>query len=311
MVPLKHNARILVKPAATAQPKVKPLSILNHFANRPRPVAQQPAFRQPIRVRGQRAALKLPVAMQHRQIPSTRLRSPKSPWFKIDLRLNLDSIWKIKGVGKGRILIIVGNGPTHKEAPLPELAKQPNIDIMAINKPDERLWPPKYWLFCDNTQLKRHRTLWEAYQGIVINSSAIREAKQNGVRVKSLHVKGFSTDLREGMVIGHSSVYAALQVALWMDYDHVYVFGCDMNAVGGKLYSWGSNPDVSDDARMKRFKVESESYQWMADNVRIDIKKRYTFCSKYNPWLFTKAFEILDHMEAIKIIIDRHCQPAI
>jgi hypothetical protein len=117
--------------------------------------------------------------------------------------------------------------------------------------------------------------------------------------------KGFSLNLNNGFYIGRSSVYAALQVAIWMDYSHIYVFGVDMTAVNGKLYPWGSNPDVSDQNRAKRFKMEAESFMWLANNVDKKITSKMTFCSKYNPWDFVKKFEKLDHVEAVGIILQR------
>ena len=125
--------------------------------------------------------------------------------------------FQIHNRGIGKILIIVGNGPSHKEAALPKLKNISNIDIMSINKPDERLWPTNYWLFVDNSQVRRHQSLLTGYKGTLINSSAIRSVKSN-IRIKSLHGNGFSLNLHKGMYIGKSSVYAAIQVGIWMGY---------------------------------------------------------------------------------------------
>jgi hypothetical protein len=136
------------------------------------------------------------------------------------------TISKYKGIGKGKILVMVGNGPSHKMAQLDCLKGLPKIEIMSINKPDERLWPTTYWLFCDNSQQSRHRDLWEAYNRPVFNTPSVKDEKANTVRIRSLHKFGFSDDLTSGMHIGSSSVYAAMQLAQWMDYDRVYIFGC-------------------------------------------------------------------------------------
>ena len=225
----------------------------------------------------------------------------------IDKRVNPAEIDSIKKVGQGRVLIIIGNGPSHKEAKLDKLRDINKLDFMCINMPDERVWPPKYWMFCDNSQLRRHKKMWNAFNtGVLINSAAVRERKQNTVRIRTLHGQGFSNNMHKGMFVGRSSVYASIQVGIWMDFDHIYVFGCDMCAVGGKLYPWGSNPDVSDKSRIKRFDTEATFYNWAADNVHDKFKKKITFCTAYNKYKFVSIFERLDHRKAVDIILDRH-----
>ena len=210
----------------------------------------------------------------------------------------------LKNMGVGKILLIIGNGPSHTEADLPRLVCE-GIDIMSINKPDDRIWPTKYWMYCDNSQTTRHRALWSSYNGTIINSSSIRDIRPNTIRIKSSHGYGFSRNLKDGIFIGRSSVYSAIQVGVYMNYDHIYVFGCDMATVNGKLYPWGSNPDVSDGSRVERFATEAKFYNWMGDNLAQEIRNKITFCTRYNPWPFIKKFEKLDHVEAIDIILNR------
>lgn len=225
----------------------------------------------------------------------------------IDKRVDPAEIDSIKKIGQGRILVIVGNGPSHAEAKLEKLKEVDNLDFMCINRPDDRVFPSKFWMFCDNSQLRRHKKLWNSFNtGILINSSAVRERKKNTVRIRTMHGQGFSNNMHKGMFVGRSSVYAAMQVGLWMDYDHIYVFGCDMCAVGGKLYPWGSNPDVSDNNRIKRFDTEATFYNWAANNAHEKFRKKFTFCTSYNKYKFVDIFGRLDHREAIDIIIDRH-----
>ena len=225
----------------------------------------------------------------------------------VDKRTNPAEIDSIKKVGQGRILVIIGNGPSHKEAKLDHLKKLDRVDFMCINRPDDRVWPSKYWMFCDNSQLRRHKKTWNAFNtGVLINSAAVRERKKNTVRIRTLHGQGFSNNMHKGMFVGRSSVYASIQVGLWMDFDHIYVFGCDMCAVGGKLYPWGSNPDVSDKSRAKRFDTEATFYNWAADNVHDKFKKKITFCTAYNKYKFVDIFGRLDHKKAVNIILNKH-----
>jgi len=313
MPTLKHNKIIRVRPKSVK-------SIISHVKHRlkPSPVRalgkvqiNKPKAAKPKQrvVAMKRTPL---VARPTRQLPSARLRtrsrqlivSNKSHTKKTGLS-NPEALQRVKGRGKGRVLVIVSNGPSHKKAALPILLAHETVDIMSVNKPDDRLWPTAFWIFCDNSQYRRHKSLWSAFKGVLINSAAIRDTKPNTVQIKTLHGKGFSSNLAKGMFVGRSTTYAALQVALYMNYDHIYVFGCDMGKVDGQLYPWGSNPDVADQSRIKRFKQEAEHYGWMVKNTSAETRKKITFCSEYNKWPFVKHFEMLKHNEAVDIIIKR------
>ena len=310
---IRHNRAIRVraaalptiKPMASLQRRLTPVPVKSALVKNVVPVAARPKQRIVVQ-----SSKKKPLSYRStRQIPPTKIRLMPRPNAELSRAVgtqeNCDSINRLRSLGVGRTLVIVGNGPSHKEAPLTKLMSCDLVDIMSINKPDDRLWPTKYWLFCDSSQYKRHQALWAGYGGTIINSVAIRNIKKNTVRVKTIHGKGFSTNLLKGMYVGRSSCYAALQVGIWMGYDHIYVFGVDMTSVGGKVYAWGTNPDVSDSNRIKRFKYEAESYDWLVGNVSPDIKSKITFCSRYNPFPFVDKFEKLDHMDAVDTIISR------
>ena len=206
----------------------------------------------------------------------------------------------------GRILVIIANGPSVLEINTAELLDNPCVDIMSINKPDARVWPTKYWLFCDITQLKRHHDLWSTYNGCIFNSTMITESRPGTVFIKNIPGHGFSQDLVAGFHIGRSSVYAAMQVALWLGYDKVYIFGIDMGAVtvNGQetLHFYGVNPDCTTDSRKRRFADEAKYYEEAAHSLPTDIRKKFFFCSSHNKFKFLDYFNRLDHREAIKII---------
>jgi len=207
----------------------------------------------------------------------------------------------------GRMLVIIANGPSVLEVDTTKLLGNPRIDLMSINKPDMRIWPTKYWLFCDTSQLKRHRELWSNYNGCILNSTMISESRPGTVQIKNIPGKGFSLDLTKGFHIGRSSVYAAMQVALWLGYDKIYIFGIDMGSVSvngqDMLHFYGVNPDVSPDNRAKRFKDEAKYYEDAVNKLPEEIRKRFYFCSSYNKFEFLDAFNRLGHREAIELII--------
>lgn len=213
-------------------------------------------------------------------------------------------IMRLKDIGFGKILIILANGPSVNEVAVDELNNKPNIDIMCVNKPNQKVWPTKYWSFCDQSQYSRNAGAWDSYNGTVINATAVRARRSNQVLIKNISGTGFSKDMTRGYYIGRSTTYASMQLALWMNYDKVYIFGCDMCAVNGKLHSYGKNPDVSDEHRLERFKQEAESYTYAAQNLSGEERQRFVFCSNYNKFKFLDSFPRMDHLQAVQLILE-------
>lgn len=215
-----------------------------------------------------------------------------------------EKIRNLRGRGAGKILIIVGNGPSISEAPLELLRNHPHIDTMSINRPDERIWPTTYWAFFDQSQLRRHKHLWDQYTGITFNSTSIKEKTDYSIKIKNLGGFGFSYDLMRGLHIGRSSVYAAMQLGLWLDYRHIYVFGCDMSEVGGKTHFYGINPDAPPETRLGRFAKEAEYYDDAASKLTPEERQRFIFCSSYNPYSFVDKFSKLSQSDAVPRILE-------
>ena len=208
----------------------------------------------------------------------------------------------------GRILVIIANGPSVLEIDTAKLLNNQRVDIMSINKPDSRVWPTKYWLFCDTSQLKRHHDLWANYNGCIFNSTMITESRPGTIFIKNIPGFGFSTDLTKGFHIGRSSVFSAMQVALWLGYDRIYIFGIDMGAVkvDGKeiLHFYGVNLDCTTDSRKKRFAEEAKYYEDAAHSLPPETRKKFYFCSSYNSFKFLDHFNRLNQHEALRMICE-------
>jgi hypothetical protein len=218
---------------------------------------------------------------------------------------DVEKIKKLKGIGTGRFLVIIGNGPSVSEVTdLSKLKGMSLVDTMSVNKPDPRLWPTTYWSFFDKSQFLRHESLWDTYEGLIFNSMAIKNTKRNSMRFSNKNGTGFSFDASDYIHFGYSSVYASIQIAFWMGYERIFVFGCDMNPEGlnGLLHFYGVNPDVEPEARKKRFVREAESYNFAADNLSEEDLERVYFCTEYNPWEFIKVFNGFSHKTAVSAI---------
>lgn len=246
-------------------------------------------------------------AVSKPRIQKRELKTKKANIKYITREASPESLIKIRGIqnkGLGRILVIVGNGPSITETPLEKLRGLSNVDILSINNPDSRIWPTSHWAFFDRSQLRRHESLWSSYKGMLFNSTAIKEQLPNSMQFKGLSGIGFSRDMTKGLYIGRSSVFASMQIAMWMNYNHVYIFGCDMNPDGidGKLHFYGINPDVEPSLRAQRFAKEASSYEFAADNLNEHDRTRFTFCTDYNPWPFVDKFNRMSHKTAVDYI---------
>lgn len=213
-------------------------------------------------------------------------------------------ISQLKNMGVNRILVMIAAGPSVLEVDFEPIKNHPVIDFMCINKPYIPVWPSRFWAFCDHSQYRANQGKWDNYGGIIINSPNVKVRKPNQVVVKTRSGKGFSKNLSHGYHIGRSSTYANLQVAYYMAYKKVFIFGCDMSAVGDKLHHYGQNPDVKNEVRKSRFPNEAKHFLHGAQTLTKEERNRFVFCSSYNNWEFTKYFKKLDHKQAVQEIQD-------
>lgn len=212
----------------------------------------------------------------------------------------------LRNSGVGRLLIMVACGPSILEVDLPKLKEHPLIDLMSINKPDPRVHPTKYWVFCDQSQYVRNKQLFESYKGTVINAWSVRARHPNQILIRNKSGKGFSKDLNQGYYIGRSTTFANMQTAFWMNYDKVFIFGCDMCQPPGvdKLHFYGRNEDVAPEIRVKRFQKEAEHYMLGAKQLTPQERQKFVFCSAHNTWPFLEHYKKMDHKVAVEHILE-------
>lgn len=250
-------------------------------------------------------------AVSNKHLLKRKNTSKKTDVKYVTQDISQESLAKIKAIrntGRGKALVIIGNGPSISEVDLSKLKNQPRIHTLSINRPDERVWPTTYWSFFDNSQIRRHEHLWVSYEGTIFNSTAIKKQKQKSMNFKNIGGKGFSKDASKGINIGRSSVYASMQIALWMDYETIFIFGCDMNPDGlnGKLHFYGVNPDVDPNIRKSRFKDEAEHYKHAASLLTEEERQKFVFCTEYNPWDFIAEFRQMSHKNAVEHILEAY-----
>lgn len=220
----------------------------------------------------------------------------------------VDAIQELQDIGVGRILIIVACGPSVSEVDFTPVLQHPMVDFMNINKPYDPIFEHvRWWVFCDQSQYLRNKVAFEGHRGSIINAWSVRARHPQQILIRNKPGRGFSKNLLQGYHIGRSTTYANMQVAYWMNYDKVYVFGCDMDPKAsekfGQLHHYGTNPDVDPKIRVKRFEQEASHYLNGANSLSPSEKQKFVFCSAYNPWPFMKQFPNLDHRVAVDSIL--------
>jgi len=232
---------------------------------------------------------------------------PKVTYLSADLTVDqIEKVKALKGSAQGRYLVILGNGPSLEQVDTNRLAQYDNIKLCTINVPDKRCWPTPYWAFYDRSQYHRHKELYKGFAGTVFNSTGIKEGNVGSIKFKHNPGLGWSRDISRGVYVGMSSVYATLQIAVYMQFNRIYVVGCDMSESMdlGKTHFYGINPDVKPEERKKRFVKEANWYDRMTEVLKEDEKQKIVFCSKgVNKWPFMSHFTTVRPDQATQFII--------
>lgn len=218
----------------------------------------------------------------------------------------VNRIKKIQGSGRGKYFIIMGNGPSLSQIDTQALSEHKSLQLCTINVPDYRCWPTPYWAFYDLSQYNRHKELFKIFQGTIFNSTGIKEPHANNIKFRNISGLGYSKDASKGIYVGMSSVFATIQIAMYMGFERIYITGCDMNASVNQTQThfYGVNPDVPTSERMKRFQKEANWYDKMADILSSSERDRIVFCSKgVNKWPFVNKFDQIEPGAATEYII--------
>ena len=215
---------------------------------------------------------------------------------------DVQAIVRLKDTCRNRILVIMGNGPSLAEVDTSKLVGLEYVDTLIVNKPDERCWPTNYWVFFDASQYQRNKDKWESYNGTIFTSNAIKAEKPKSIKLKNVPTGGFQRDLSKGIHIGRSSVYASIQIGIWLGYQRIYILGCDMSDVAGKVHYYGVNPDVNPEERKRRFDGEAKFYSDAVKSLSESERNNIIFCSSYLKYQFVNKYQKIDHKFAIEFI---------
>ncbi len=218
---------------------------------------------------------------------------------------NATTILNLKNAGRHKTLVILATGPSINEIPdLDLLTLEPTVETMAINRPVPALEPSTYLIYQDSTTRRRLQNYLPTYRGLIFSGFRSSPGDQpNTVFFPLKQGMGWQRDLTGGFYVGKSTTYAATQLALWMGYRSIYILGCDMGEVGGGLWHYGMNEDISKAERTPRFDIEAKYWDYAAKTLPESDRKRITFASTHNPYAFVDAFNRADHKTIVGTIL--------
>lgn len=166
----------------------------------------------------------------------------------------MNDIKHLKGIGKGKRIFLVGNGPSLNDMNLDLLE---NEDSIAMNRIEliypKTKWRPTYYIFCSSNcgdmrwgkkwsksiikasnEPKTQPLIWDKFKS-TIESKGEGKLPESTTYLKSFSEnkvgedKCFSTNAEERLDKSGTSMNVALQLAYYMEYDEVYLIGIDSN----------------------------------------------------------------------------------
>lgn len=155
-------------------------------------------------------------------------------------------LWKYKGIHRGERCFIIGNGPSLRIEDLDVLAKQREIcfglNLIHMVYRNTR-WRPDYLCVSDTLTIKKNaqKIVKNNDCPLFIADSFLRFFGDEQIDEQILPFcklypnetnnfeYGFSMDITEGVCNANSVAYYALQIAVYMGFEEIYLLGMDNN----------------------------------------------------------------------------------
>ena len=147
---------------------------------------------------------------------------------------NKEPLRQLRDTYSGKPILVIGNGPSLNITPLDEFRDIASIGMNKIDLLFDRVdWRPNF-IICANTLVARQHadSFRDSEIPIFLSWKSrwfIRGNTRNISYFRSLSEHKFSTDLLDGVGLGGTVTYDALQFAYYMGADPVILFGVDHN----------------------------------------------------------------------------------
>ena len=165
----------------------------------------------------------------------------------------MNQIEHLKGVGRGKRVFMIGNGPSLDPADLDQIKDEDSIAMnrIAMIYP-KTLWRPSYYVFSSDNcrhyvwggawsrsiheaawEPKTQPLIWERYREEIEARSGVLPSWTVFLDSITEHGAGreesFSKNADVSIDKSGTTMNVALQLAFYMEYDEVYLLGCDSN----------------------------------------------------------------------------------
>lgn len=218
----------------------------------------------------------------------------------------MNNIQHLKGVGKGNRIFLVGNGPSLNDMNLDLLE---NEDSIAMNRIEliypKTKWRPSYYIFCSSNcgdarwgkkwsksivnaakEEKTQPLIWNRFKktiernaGEKLDDSTIYLEKFSENKIGQDNC--FSTNAEKRLDKSGTTMNVALQLAYYMDYDEVYLIGCDSNWVSA------TNTTKTKEGDINHFHSDYHAYIgngqhefWRMNTTHLTAAKHYKAANK-------------------------------
>jgi len=151
-----------------------------------------------------------------------------------------EKLSRVNGMLKGKRVFVVGSGPSLKGFDFKRLA---NEETIAVNHTLEFFPDAKYHLFGDPRVLGFVQNIYKNYKGMIFASHHANlgewERTNDRVHVFAKRADSIGERLEDGLYSDFNSGMEAVNLALVMGADKVYLLGMDFCANNGEYYFYG------------------------------------------------------------------------
>lgn len=217
-----------------------------------------------------------------------------------------NGISSLENIGLGKRIFLVGNGPSLNDMNLDLLEGE---DSMAMNRINllypKTKWRPSYYLFCSSNcehsewghkwsksildasnEEKTTPIIWSRFKNsIQDNGGGLLPEKTLYLNSMSENRIGsdsqFSTNAFDRLDKSGTTMNVALQLAYYMNYDEVYIIGCDSNWVTAKETMKTEEGDINHfHPDYHAFIGDGNHEFWRMNTTHLTAKKFYDIAGK-------------------------------
>lgn len=193
---------------------------------------------------------------------------------------------KIRNIHKGKRCFIVATGPSLRIQDLEILSRHNEITfgLNRIFNVDEKIWKPTYYAFFDRLGLKQY---WDDIAEYSVETKFLGDAYIGDRKVKGnvcvMHAvtddsynnpPKFSENLAQKVYAYGTVTYIALQIAVYMGFNEIYLLGVDCNYSKNSTSNYFYNDGKEDNTmhNIERMLVAYRTARRYADTHNISIK---------------------------------------